>query len=163
VLLRDLGYSAAAASTSVAIMAGASLLGNAVIGVFGDNLGPRKLLSGALLVYACSLLLLANASGAWGLYLYAPVMGIGFGAAQVGSMALLSLLFGTKPFASLTGVGVLIQTGASSIVPVIAGAYFDSHHTYTLVIYVLVALNVLVGLSLIAARRPLRNPVQAVG
>jgi MFS family permease len=162
-LLRDLGYSPSAASLSVAIMAGASLLGNAIIGVFGDRLGPRPLLVGAMMVYALGLLLLAHASGAYGLYVYAPVMGIGFGAAQVGSMALLSHFFGTKPFASLSGMGVLIQTGAASIVPVLAGAYFDAHHSYALPIYLLIALNVVVGSVLLVARRPPRNPALAGG
>ena len=158
VLLRDLGYSAAGASASLAVMAGASLLGNAIIGAYGDRVGPRRLLAGALLVYALGLLLLAHASGTYGLYVYAPVMGIGFGAAQVGGMAMLSHLFGTKPFASLTGVGLLIQTIAAAIVPIVAGAYFDVHHTYTLAIYILLTLNVGIGILLFAARRPLRVP-----
>jgi MFS family permease len=162
-LLRDLGYSASAASLSIAIMAGASLLGNAIIGVFGDRVGPRPLLVGAMMVYALGLLLLAHASGSYGLYVYAPIMGIGFGAAQVGSMALLSHFFGTRPFASLSGMGVLIQTGAASVVPVLAGAYFDTHHRYTLPIYVLIALNVGVGAVLLVARRPPRNPAPAGG
>jgi MFS family permease len=159
-MLRDLGYSAGAASMSLAIMAGASLLGNAIIGAFGDSVGPRRLLAGAMMVYALGLLLLAHASGAYGLYVYAPVMGIGFGAAQVGSMALLSYFFGTKPFANLSGMGVLIQTGSASIVPILAGAYFDAHHTYTLAIYILIALNVGVGAVLLAARRPPREPTR---
>ena len=159
-LLRDLGYSAGAASASMAIMAGASLLGNAIIGAYGDTVGPRRLLGGAMVFYALGLLLLPYATGTFGLYIYAPVMGIGFGAAQVGSMALLSYFFGTKPFASLSGMGVLIQTGAASIVPILAGAYFDAHHTYTLAIYVLVALNVAVAAVLLAARRPPRAPTQ---
>jgi MFS family permease len=153
-LLRDLGYSAGAASMSMAIMAGASLAGNAVIGAFGDKVGPRLLLAGAMVFYALGLFLLPYASGAYGLYVYAPVMGIGFGAAQVGSMALLSHLFGTKPFASLSGVGVLVQTGAASIVPVLAGAYFDAHRTYTVPIFTLIALNVGLGAVLFAVRRP---------
>jgi MFS family permease len=152
-LLRDLGYSAGAASMSMAIMAGASLAGNAIIGAFGDRVGPRRLLAGAMILYALGLLLLPYASGAYGLYLYAPVMGIGFGAAQVGSMALLSHFFGTKPFASLSGVGVLVQTGSASIVPILAGAYFDAHHTYTVPIYMLIGLNVGVGALLFAVRR----------
>jgi MFS family permease len=163
VLLRDLGYSAAGASASLAVMAGASLLGNMIIGAYGDRVGPRRLLAGALLVYALGLLLLAHASGTYGLYVYAPVMGIGFGAAQVGAMAMLSHLFGTKPFASLTGVGLLIQTLAGSIVPIVAGAYFDTHHTYTLAIYLLLALNVGVGVLIFAARRPLRDRLQPGG
>jgi MFS family permease len=162
-LLLDLGYSAGAASLSVAIMAGASLLGNVVFGAFGDKVGPRQLLAGSLMFYALGLLLLPYASGAYGLYVYAPVMGIGFGAAQVGSMALLSHFFGTKPFASLSGVGVLIQTGSASIVPILAGAYFDARHTYSLPIYALIALNVFVGAVLFAARRPPRNPALPAG
>ncbi len=155
-LLRDLGYSAGAASTSVAVMAGASLVGNAIIGVFGDRVGSRQLLAGAMMLFALGLLLLPYTSGAYGLYVYAPVMGIGFGAAQVGSMALMSRFFGTKPFASLSGVGVLVQTGAASIVPVLAGAYFDAHHSYMMPIFVLIGLNVCMGGVLFAARRPPR-------
>lgn len=163
VLLRDLGYSAAAASASLAVMAGASLLGNAIIGAYGDRFGPRRLLAGALLVYALGLLLLANASGTYGLYVYAPVMGIGFGAAQVGGMAMLSHLFGTKPFASLTGTGLLIQTIAGSIVPILAGAYFDVHRSYTLAIYLLLALNLGIGVLMFVARRPPRDRLQPSG
>jgi len=163
VLLRDLGYSAAAASSSVAVMAGATLLGNAVIGAYGDRVGPRRLLAGALLVYALGLLLLAGASGSYGLYVYAPVMGIGFGAAQVGAMAMLSHFFGTKPFANLTGAGLLIQTCVASITPILAGAYFDAHRSYTLAIYLLLALNVGVGLLMFLARRPPRDRLRPGG
>ena len=162
-LLHDLGYSAGGASTSVAVMAGASLLGNAIIGAYGDSVGPRRLVVGAMVCYALGLLLLPFATGTFGLYIYAPIMGIGFGAGQVGTMALLSYFFGTKPFASLSGMGVLIQTGAASIVPILAGAYFDAHHTYTLPIYILVALNVAMAAVLFAARRPPRQPAPSAG
>ncbi len=160
-LLRDLGYSAGAASASMAIMAGASLARQC------DHRCLRRQCGPAPVAGRCDDVLrtgpvaaVPTPPGPSACTSTRPVMGIGFGAAQVGSMALLSYFFGTKPFASLSGMGVLIQTGAASIVPILAGAYFDAHHTYTLAIYILVALNVGVAAVLLAARRPPRAPTQ---
>ena len=82
------------------------------------------------------------------LAVFAIVSGIGFGAGQVGAMALLGHYWSTRLFPALTATGLLVQTAGGGLVPMFAGAYCDAHHSYLPVIYILAAATVAAGLVL---------------
>ena len=123
--LRDLGHSPVAAAATIS-----------------QRIGPRRAYFGALIFLATGLLMLSHAGSVLGLYGYAIVFGLGFGAAQVGPMVLLSGYWGVSVFPMLTALGLLIQTAGGAIAPVVAGAYFDSHGRYQPVIFTIVIMVV---------------------
>jgi MFS family permease len=120
--LRDLGHSPEAAAATISIISVAMVAGNLGMGSISQRTGPRVTFVGALIVFATGLLMLNYAKGALGLYGYAVVFGLGFGAAQVGPMALLSGYWGVQVFPMLTALGLLIQTAGAAICPRAAGA-----------------------------------------
>ena len=140
--LRDLGHSPVAAAATISIFSAAVVAGNLCMGWIAQRMGPRRSYFGALIFVATGLIMLSHAGSALGLYGYAIVFGLGFGAAQVGPMVLLSGYWGVSVFPMLTALGLLIQTAGGAIAPVVAGAYFDSHGRYQPVIFTIVVMVV---------------------
>jgi len=140
--LRDLGHSPVAAAATISIFSAAIVAGNLCMGWISQRIGPRRAYFGALLFLATGLLMLSHAGSVLGLYGYAIVFGLGFGAAQVGPMVLLSGYWGVSVFPMLTALGLLIQTAGGAVAPVVAGAYFDSHGRYQPVIFTIVVMVV---------------------
>jgi cyanate permease len=155
--LRGLGISARAAASTMSILSGAMVVGNLGFGALAPLIELRRAQMLAIAIFCVGLVLLANVQGSATLYSYALIAGIGFGGAQVGSMAMLGHYWGTRVFPALVATGLLVQTAGGGIVPVAAGAYFDTHHSYLPVIYTIVALNVLAVLVLLLTAVPQRQ------
>lgn len=130
--------------------------GNMGFGFFAPRLELCRTYVLAIFLFIVGFVLLANVNSTSMLYAYAVVTGIAFGAAQVGSMAILGHYWGTKVFPALTAMAMLIQTVGSSGVSILAGRYFDAHQTYLPVLYAIVVSNVLAAviLLLISSPRP---------
>ena len=151
--LRDLGHSPVAAAATIGIISAALVLGNLGIGWIAQRVGPRLSYFGALVLFALGLLTLAYASNSVGLYGYAVIYGVGFGAVQVGPMVLLSSYWNLKVFPMLTAIGLLMQTAGAAVSPVSAGIYFDRTGHYEPVLLVIVAM-VLVSMVLLRVIGP---------
>ncbi len=136
--LRDLGHSPVAAAATIGIISAALVAGNLGIGSIAQRIGPRLAYFGALVLFALGLLTLAYATGSAGLYGYAVIYGVGFGAVQVGPMVLLSSYWNLKVFPMLTAIGLLMQTAGAAVSPVSAGIYFDRTGHYEPVLLLIV-------------------------
>ncbi|MDR3512723.1 MAG: MFS transporter [Caulobacteraceae bacterium] len=153
VYFRGLGFTPTMAASTVSTMSIATVGGNIGFGMLAARLGLKRTYILALLAFAAGLALLANVHNEAGLAIYAIVAGIGFGAGQVGAMAILGHYWAARLFPALTATGLLVQTMGGGLVPIIAGAYFDAHQSYLPVIYALAALNVVAALILVAMGR----------
>jgi len=142
-----------AAAATISIVSVMLVLGNVGIGSIAQRIGPRRSYFGALLLFALGLLTLAYAGGTVGLYGYAVIYGLGFGAVQVGPMVLLSSYWNAKVFPMLTAIGLLFQTAGAGVSPVAAGIYFDRTGHYEPVILVIVVM-VLVAMVLLRVIGP---------
>jgi hypothetical protein len=112
-------------------------------------------MAAALAAFAAAFLILANASGAIALLGFSLLAGIGFGAGQVGSMALIGHYWSSRIFPMLTATGLMLQTIGSAAAPLLAGSYYDRYGSYLPPIYAMMAMNVLVAVAiLIAGRAP---------
>jgi MFS family permease len=152
-LLKDFGHPLTAATTTISIMAGSTLAGNLIIGEVGKRFGVRKILALGSITLAAGLLLLGNAHSTALLYLYAPFYGIGFGAVQVGGMALLSKCVKPIRFATISGIVFAADTVCSASTPIFGGIVFDKIHSYLPVVLVLVALNLTAAVLLLLGRK----------
>ncbi|MCP1120229.1 MFS family permease [Robbsia andropogonis] len=140
--LRDIGHSPVTAAATISIISAAMVAGNFGIGSIAQRIGPRRAYFGALALFALGLFTLIYAKGSLGLYGYAVFYGLGFGAAQVGPMVLLSTYWGVQVFPMLTALGLLIQTAGAAVSPIAAGIYFDRAGRYQPVIIVIVMMAV---------------------
>ena len=152
-ILQDYGHSAIASTTSMSIMAASTLVGNLALGVLGAKFGVRRILAGGSLTFAIGLLLLANARSPALLYVYAPFLGAGFGAVQVGAMALLSKCVPSKRFAKTSGIAFSLETVSSATTPFLGGFLFDTTHTYLPLLLTLITMNGITALLLLLNRR----------
>ena len=66
-------------------------------------------------------------------------IGIGFGGGVVCMMTVLGNYFGMRPFASLSGVAIAINTGCSVIAPWVGGYLFDKGAGYGSTFYTVAA------------------------
>lgn len=139
--LRDIGHSPMAAAATISIISAAMVIGNFGIGSVAQRVGPRHAYFGALVLFAIGLFTLIYANGEVGLYGYAILYGLGFGAAQVGPMVLLSGYWGVQVFPMLTALGLLIQTAGAAVSPIVAGVYFDSSGRYQPVILTIIVMT----------------------
>ncbi|MBZ9648372.1 MFS transporter [Sphingobium sp. 3R8] len=152
-MLSDFGRSFSAAATSMSIMAASTLAGNFAIGALGGRFGIRRILAAGSVTFAFGLMLLMGARSTSLFYIYPLFLGAGFGAVQVGAMALLSKCVAPSRFAATTGIAISLQTVASAITPFLGGWLFDKTHTYLPLVGTLVGLNVIAALLLLVSGR----------
>jgi len=77
--LRDLGYTPAQAASSISIMLLSALFGTLFFAAVADRIEPRLVWAAGSIVFAAGMLLAMRASGGFGLYLYAILLGGSFG------------------------------------------------------------------------------------
>ncbi len=163
--LRDMGHSAMAAAGTISIVSAALVFGNIGIGWIAQRIGPRRSYFAAMMLFVLGLITLVYARSSVGLYGYALIYGLGFGAVQVGPMVLLSSYWSVKALPMLTAVGLLIQTAGAALSPVAAGVYFDryGHYEPVIVVIVVMSLVTMVLLRLIGPPQPRKHGSPADG
>ena len=150
VYLRGLGFSPSSAATAISLMSVAMVIGNLGFGALAARAGLMATYIAAGVTYCMGLVLLTQIHGFPLLWVFSLIAGTGFGAGQVGSMAVLGHYWSTRAFPALTALGLLLQTAGGGIAPIIAGAYFDSHGTYLPVIWTLAVMNFVSSAFLLA-------------
>ncbi len=152
--LQDLGHSASVGAWAVGIMTVTGLIGKVILATLGDRLDPRYIFALFMAVFAVGLLVIVNARALWQVFLFATCLGVGFGGGLVTFMSVLSNYYGTRAFASLSGLAVAINTTVSAIAPKVAGHLFDQGVGYGATFYFLAAWGFVSAVVLIFTRRP---------
>ncbi|HEY1724756.1 MAG TPA: MFS transporter [Steroidobacteraceae bacterium] len=152
--LRDLGHSASEAWQAISIVAVSGLIAKVLVASLGDRLDPRYLWALFQLCFGLGMGLIVNAHSHQAVVAFAVCLGIGFGGGLVCLMTVLSNYFGTRPFASLSGLAVAINTTLSAITPYVAGWLYDSGRGYGSSFHFLAGWCVLGGVVLLVMRRP---------
>ena len=155
--LKDLGYTPAEAAFSLSVMLAASLLGNVVVAAVGDHIEPRLIWAAASLLFGGGLLLLLKATGPAGLWVYAILMGVGFGAYFPCIGTLPASYFGHKTYASVVGVLAAAGTISGALGTYGAGYSYDHFGSYAPAFYSFAVLCLISFLLLIALKPPVRK------
>lgn len=134
---QDLGHSARVGAWSVGVMSATGLVGKLILATLGDRVDPRYLFASFVAVFAGGMVCIVDALATWQVFFVAACIGVGFGGAWVGLMSVLSNYFGTRAFASLSGLAIAINTTLSAIAPKVAGRLFDQGAGYGAVFYFL--------------------------
>ncbi len=164
--LRDLGYTPAQAAFSLSVMTLVSLAGTLLVGGLGDHIEPRLLLTAAMLVFGGGMLLAVHPTGALGLYLYAILLGAGFGIAFPCTMTLAANYFGEKAYPSVLGALISMWTIVNSLITFGAGYLYDHFGSYAGAFYSVSVLCVLGFFLMVWIKPPVRQrlrPLVATG
>jgi MFS family permease len=147
--LRDLGYTPAQAASSISIMLLSALFGTLFFAAVADRIEPRLVWAAGSIVFAAGMLLAMRASGDFGLYLYAILLGTSFGVCFSAMMVLPANYYGVKGYPPVISFMMVIGTTAGALGATLAGMVFDHFHSYSPVFYFVAALSLVSALALL--------------
>ena len=147
--LRDLGYTPAQAASSISIMLLSALFGTLFFAAVADRIEPRLVWAAGSIVFAAGMLLAMRASGDFGLYLYAILLGTSFGVCFSAMMVLPANYYGVKGYPPVVSFMMVIGTTAGAVGATLAGMVFDHFHSYSPVFYFVAALSLVSALALL--------------
>ena len=152
--LKDLGYTPAQAAFSLSVMLFSALLGNLLVAALGDHIDPRLIWAAASFVFGVGMLVALRASGPLGLWVYAILLGLGFGACFPCVMTLPANYFGHKAYASIVGILMVTGTVIGATGSFSAGFVYDHFGSYARVFYAVALLCFFSSLVLLFLRPP---------
>ena len=155
--LQDLGHSSATAAMAISIMVFGNFGGKVIVGALGDKIEPRLLWTAAMFIFAIGLVLVVHAQTVPVIYAFAICLGIGFGSSIVLIMTLFGNYFGSTVFASVSGLGLAVQTSVSAVAPLIGGYLYDTQGSYASTFYGLAMLCFGGAVLLLFLRPPVKN------
>ena len=160
--LKDLGHTMQVGAWAIGTMTISGLIGKAVLALFGDRIDPRYLWALFCATFGVGMIVLVDAVSPMAVRLSAICLGIGFGGGIVAMMATLSNYYGTRAFASLAGLAIAINTGVSSLAPIIAGRMYDTGIGYAAAFYVTAIWCIGGAVMLALLHRPRRGQAATV-
>jgi sugar phosphate permease len=152
--LKALHHAPEVAALSIGVMGLVSIPGRLGTGFLVDRSEPRFIWAAALFLMAAGIYILLNATHVTMIYVFAALIGAGFGAAMICMATILGNYYGPGSFASVLGLVFLVGTVAGNLAPYLAGLVFDTHGSYAPAFYVLTALSLLGGIGMLFARPP---------
>ena len=160
-MLDDRGYSLQTISSVVAVYTGVSAVFILIGGYLGDKF-PVKLVAfwfSVLQSVAVVVLVFAHDTGM--LFLFAVLLGVGFGGRMPVSTAMRGLYFGRKAFAVIVGISIVPMNILLFIVPPFAGYMRDATGTYDFPFLVIAAVSFLGSCLYLFLGEPTSPPVRA--
>ena len=146
-MLDDRGFSLQTIGWVVGAYTGVAAVFTLIGGYVGDRLPIRLALFGFSVIQSASVVVLMLAETLWMAYLFAVLMGIGFGGRNPLTTAIRGVYFGRKAFASITGMSMIPMNVMLLASPLFAGIMFDATQSYFIPMAV-VAIVSLAGSSL---------------
>jgi MFS family permease len=160
--LEDLGHTMQVGAWAIGTMTISGLFGKLLLALFGDRIDPRYFWALFCATFGVGMIVLVDAISPASVRISAICLGIGFGGGIVAMMATLSNYYGTRAFASLSGLAIAINTGVSSLAPIIAGRMYDSGLGYASAFHVTAIWCIGGSIMLALLRRPQRSPATAI-
>lgn len=130
-MLNDRGFSLQTVGWVVSTYLAVSAVFTLVGGYIGDRIPIHLALFGFSVVQSTAVLILLIVHTAPAAYLFAVVLGIGFGGRTPMTTAIRGVYFGRKAFASITGVSMIPMNILLLVFPLFAGIMFDAVGSYT--------------------------------
>ncbi len=131
-MLDDRGFSLQTVGWVVGAYTGVAAIFTLLGGYVGDRLPIRLALFGFSAVQSGAVLVLLLADTAPMVFLFAVLMGIGFGGRNPLTTAIRGVYFGRKAFASITGMSMIPMNMMLLAAPLFAGIMFDATQSYAI-------------------------------
>jgi len=160
--LIDLGHTRDAGTWAISLMALIGLAAKGVVAVFGDRIEPRYIWACFIGIFGVGQVLVVQADSTVLMVLVAACIGIGFNGGVVCLATVLSNYFGTKPFASLTGLTIAVNTTMGAIGPFVAGRLYDNGYGYRGVFYTIAIWCVAGAIIMFLIKPPFKKQVSNI-
>ena len=152
----DLGISAIVAANIMTAIGALSLAGRLVLGSTADRISNKLALIIGLIIMTVALVWLQFATDLWMLYLFAAILGFGYGGLAILHPPVVAELFGLRAHGAILGTISFGISIGGTIGPLVAGRIFDitgSYYTAFLVCAVLGVIGILLVTRLRSPRR----------
>ncbi len=146
-MLDDKGFSLQIISAVVALYTGVNAIFIAIGGYLGDRLPIRLVAFGFSAFQSVAVVTLVIAQNTETLFLFAVLLGIGFGGRTPVTTSIRGVYFGRKAFAAITGISMVPMNILLFIAPLFAGYMRDATGNYDLA-FLTIALVCLIGSGL---------------
>lgn len=156
--LTDLGISSAIAASILATVGGASVVGRIALGTVGDRIGNRRTFGIGLFIMLLALVWFTFTREIWGAYLFAAVLGVGYGGCTAQMSPLIAKLFGLTSLGVIFGIATTGFTIGAAIGPFVSGYIFDTTGEYQLAFLACIVI-MLIGILLNMLIKPTRIKV----
>ena len=131
-LLDDRGYSLPTISAIVGTYTGVNAVFILVGGYLGDRMPIRFAAFGFSLIQSIAIVILVFKDGLGMAYLFAVILGIGFGGRTPVTTAIRGVYFGRRAFAAITGMSMVPMNVMLFAAPLFAGYMRDATGSYTI-------------------------------
>jgi len=158
----DLGISAASAASILAVIGGASIAGNVILGGAADRIGNRQVYIIGFILMSAALFWLVLAREMWMFYLFAVVLGFARGGMATSDSPLVAGLFGLNSHGLILGVTSLGFTMGAALGPFLAGSIFDASGSYQTAFLLSAAISI-VGIVITALLTPITGEWKQTG
>ncbi|HLP60225.1 MAG TPA: MFS transporter [Candidatus Deferrimicrobium sp.] len=155
--LMDLGAANETAALSLGILAFASIGGRLLSGVLGDRIEPRFVIMAGLLLTIAGCLMVINATTVLSIYLYAILVGAGFGLVYVCLFTMLGNYYGAGKIQNFLGFMIPIITLFGASAPLVGGIIKDKTGSYTGAFIGTIVIAAIGFISLFFASPPKKN------
>ena len=165
-LTDGLGFSLQAAAAVVALLTGATMLGQLAGGFLGDRFSKRTVASLAMLAHAVAVFSVAFASGTAMVLFFAVLHGLAWGVRGPIMQALRADYFGRASFPTIMGISFSFVMIGQMLGPLVAGAMADALGGFRLAFVLLGAFVGLASLFFVFAtppRAPARSAARTSG
>jgi MFS transporter, OFA family, oxalate/formate antiporter len=154
----DMGISTGGAAAILAVVGGATIIGQIGLGSIGDKLGnKRTFIMGMIFSLACMLTVIF-AREFWGFIIVAALLGLAFGTCSTQESPIVAWLFGLASHGAILGILVFGVTIGASIGPWLFGYIYDLQGSYQLGFYLAAGLAVIsIALMLLVNRRAINK------
>jgi len=149
-----LGIPALSAANILAVIGGASIAGRVIMGGAGDRIGNKLALIICFILISIALIWLLAAKEVWMFYLFATILGLGYGGIVALKPPVAAELFGLSSHGVILGITFFSDCMGGVIGPVLAGRIFDITGSYQLAFLGCIAI-VVTGLVSTLTLRPI--------
>ena len=158
-ILDDRGFSLQTISLVVAVHTGVSVVSTLLGGYLGDRLPLGLLAFGFSSLQSVGLLVLVFAQNVEMIFLFAMLLGTGFGARTPIVVAIRGAYFGRKAFGAITGISMVPVSILLLIAPVFAGYMRDVTGNYNMPFLIIAAASFFGSVLFLLLGEPAKPPV----
>jgi sugar phosphate permease len=137
--IQDIGFTPMTAATTMSVLAAIGVAGSVSFGASALKLNVKKLAIGAFCCQLVAMAILLTTKQLGLLYIYAILLGLGYGALTTAMPTFVGIYFGREVYARALGLILPFQIGAQAVAAYVAGVIYDAAGSYTLAFIVVAA------------------------
>jgi MFS family permease len=152
--LRDIGFNAMLAATTMSSLAVSGIIGSIVFGTLAMRFNIRYLASVAFLFHFIGLLILMTTEEIAFIYFYTFIMGLGNGSLSAAMPTFVGTYYPRKYYSRIIGFILPFNLVGQSIAAATVGAIYDFSHSYRLAFSILIVCALMGMICAFMARKP---------